>query len=170
MSGYQLILLPIDPEISSLLDGKGRAFEERHGVTLGDNLEMCQTVVRQTIEFEARVPREPKWGGFLVVDAERGAIVGMCGYKSAPTAAGEIEIAYGTVPDFEGQGYGTATAAELTRRALADPAVNTVIAHTLPVRNASGRLLEKNGFRFVGEAEDPEDGRVWRWEFSGRTT
>jgi hypothetical protein len=25
-------------------------------------------------------------------------------------------------------------------------------------------VLEKNGFRFVGEAEDPEDGPVWRWE------
>lgn len=170
MRTYHLSLLPIDAEMSSLLNGEGRAFEERHGVALGGNLEMCREVVRQTIEFEARVPREPKWGGFLVVDGERGAIVGMCGYKSGPTAAGEIEIAYGTLPEFEGRGYGTATAAELTRRALADPAVKTVIAHTLAVRNASGRLLEKNGFRFAGEAEDPEDGRVWRWELARATT
>lgn len=164
MLPHRITLLPINADMGSLFDGDRAPFEERYGVTVGDGFEMCRGVVRQTIEFEARVPREAKWGGFLVVDEERRAVVGMCGYKSAPTAEGEIEIAYGTLPVFEGQGYATATAAELTRRALADGAVKTVIAHTLAMRNASGRVLEKNGFRFSGEAEDPEDGPVWRWE------
>ena len=45
-----------------------------------------------------------------------------------------------------------------------DSAVRLVRAHTLPERNASTRVLEKNGFRLVGPVVDPEDGPVFRWE------
>ena len=41
--------------------------------------------------------------------------------------------------------------------------VTAVIAHTLPERNASNRVLEKAGFQF--EAEAQEDGEVV-WRFS----
>ncbi|MGH7631966.1 MAG: hypothetical protein ACREOF_21740 [Gemmatimonadales bacterium] len=33
------------------------------------------------------------------------------------------------------------------------------------MRNASARVLEKLGFRRLGEVIDPEDGPVWRWEW-----
>ena len=44
--------------------------------------------------------------------------------------------------------------------AFADERVTTVIAHTLPERNASNRVLEKAGFRFEGEAQE-DDEVVW---------
>ena len=45
------------------------------------------------------------------------------------------------------------------------PEVSAVIAHTLPERNASNRVLEKVGFHLDGEAT--EDGeRVWRFRMS----
>ncbi len=163
MTAFQLRLLPIDEEMSRLLAGDGQAFEERYGIATSGAVEFLREIVSQTNAFVQRVPRDPHWGGFLIADASRGSIVGMGGYKSGPTAAGEIEIAYGTLPAFEGQGYATAVAAELTRRAFADESVNVVVAHTLPERNASARLLEKNGFHLLGEVIDPEDGRVWRW-------
>jgi RimJ/RimL family protein N-acetyltransferase len=159
----QLRLLPIDAEMADLLSADGQAFEERFRITIGGAAEFLREVVVQTVEFVRRVPRDPLWGGYLSIDQSRRSVVGMGGYKGAPTADGEIEIAYGTLPAFEGQGYATALAAELTRRAFADDRVKRVIAHTLPERNASARLLEKNGFRFVGEVIDPEDGLVWRW-------
>jgi RimJ/RimL family protein N-acetyltransferase len=65
---------------------------------------------------------------------------------------------------FEGQGYGTKMAEKLIAIAAASPEVCRVIAHTLPERNASTRILEKVGMKLVGEVNDPEDGRVWRWE------
>lgn len=37
-------------------------------------------------------------------------------------------------------------------------------AHTLPEGIASQRTLAASGFAFVGEVEDPEDGRVFRYE------
>jgi RimJ/RimL family protein N-acetyltransferase len=41
----------------------------------------------------------------------------------------------------------------------------TIRAHTMPEQNASTRVLEKCGFRWLGEVVDPEDGAVWRWEY-----
>ena len=32
-----------------------------------------------------------------------------------------------------------------------------------PERSASVRALEKLGFRWDGDVQDPEDGPVWRW-------
>lgn len=164
MPSYRLALLAVEEGMEPLLEGDGREFERRYGATIGGSAELLRVVVRMTVDLAARAPRESKWGGFFVVDEERRAVVGMCGYKGGPAADGSVEIAYGTVPELEGRGYATAMAAELTRRALADEAVKTVIAHTLPERNASGRLLEKNGFERVGAVVDPEDGPVWRWE------
>jgi len=75
-----------------------------------------------------------------------------------------VEIAYFTFPEHEGQGCATEMARQLTEMALQDPQVQRVIAHTLPEPNASTHVLEKNGFRFVGSTEDPEEGTIWRWE------
>jgi len=42
--------------------------------------------------------------------------------------------------------------------------VRVIRAHTLPGSKASQRVLEKCGFRHVGEVIDPDDGVVWRFE------
>jgi ribosomal-protein-alanine N-acetyltransferase len=104
------------------------------------------------------------WRGYFAMDGD--SAIGSCGFKGNPVN-GEVEIAYFTFPPYEGQGFGTQMASSLVRLALeADPSVQ-VIAHTLPEANASTRILTKNGFRFAGEVMDPEDGRVWRWEYEG---
>jgi RimJ/RimL family protein N-acetyltransferase len=67
------------------------------------------------------------------------------------------------VPPYEGKGYATEAAAALVAYAF-DQGVKLVRAHTMPEPNASTHVLRKNGFRFVGDVIDPEDGPVWRWE------
>jgi RimJ/RimL family protein N-acetyltransferase len=42
--------------------------------------------------------------------------------------------------------------------------VRVIRAHTKPAHVASERVLEKCGFNRIGLVNDPEDGRVWRWE------
>ena len=74
-------------------------------------------------------------------------------------------MAYFTFPSHEGRGYATAMSRQLRNLAAAEGSVCTVRAHTLPERNASGRILTKLGFRNVGEVLDPEDGPVWRWDW-----
>jgi [ribosomal protein S5]-alanine N-acetyltransferase len=101
--------------------------------------------------------------GFAVIEQASGAAVGNCGFKGPPVD-GVVEIAYVISPEYQGRGYGTEAAAALAEFALEDDRVRAVRAHTLPAPNASTRVLEKCGFRRLGEVIDPEDGLVWRWE------
>jgi ribosomal-protein-alanine N-acetyltransferase len=152
-----------DVMIRDVRDG---VLERTAALRLGACAELVGDAVRQTAGMLARVPRELQFGGYLVVD-ESDSVVGTCGFRTGPSAEGEIEIAYFTFPPYEGLGYATQMAAELTRIALASSSVRRVVAHTLPERNASTRVLEKVGMRLFGPVEDPEDGIVWRWQIDG---
>ena len=102
--------------------------------------------------------------GFALVHRADDAVIGACGYKGPPDADGMVEIAYGVVPAYQGRGYATEAAQALIGYAFGSGHVRTVRAHTLPSVNASTKVLEKCGFRCLGEVIDPEDGVVWRWE------
>ena len=107
---------------------------------------------------------DPWTCGFVMVRREDGAPVGSCAYKAPPDANGMVEIAYGVDVEHQGRGYATEAARALTEFAFDAREVRVVRAHTLPEANASSRVLTKCGFEFLGEAIDPEDGLVWRWE------
>ncbi len=112
---------------------------------------------------ESRQP-DPWKFGFAVIDRPTNQVIGSAGFKGPPDDAGIAEVAYAIVPGFEGQGCATEALGKLVRFAFSDERVRMLCAHTLPVHNASGRVLVKNGFTHIGEVIDPEDGRVWRWE------
>ncbi|HEX7861466.1 MAG TPA: GNAT family N-acetyltransferase [Verrucomicrobiae bacterium] len=103
--------------------------------------------------------------GFEIAN-DTAAVVGNCGFKGPPDSEGLVEIAYGINPQFQGKGYAQAAARELVKYAFADRRVRLVRAHTLEKQNASATVLRKCGFAFVGQAHDPEDGKVWRWELA----
>jgi RimJ/RimL family protein N-acetyltransferase len=63
-----------------------------------------------------------------------------------------------------GSGYATEVARGLIAYALSQGGVQLLRAHTWPEANASTKVLTKCGFEFLGEVDDPDDGRVWRWE------
>lgn len=125
--------------------------------------ELRRDVARQTRAFAERANALAPWGGYLALDPGTRTVIGTCAFKGPPDAEGAVEIAYFTFPANEGRGYATAMAEALRRRA--SPA-RVVRAHTSPERNASVRVLEKLGFRHLGEVIDPEDGPVWRWEWN----
>ena len=76
---------------------------------------------------------------------------------------GTVELAYYTFPGFEGRGIGTAMARFTLDRAIVLQDVRRVTAHTAAEHNASTRILEKIGMRFV--CEEMEDGvAVWLWQ------
>lgn len=102
--------------------------------------------------------------GFMAVERSSGTVVGSCGFKGPPTADGVVEVAYGTEPNHRGKGYATEAARALTEFAFASGCVRLVCAHAKPDNGASARVLEKCGFRCIGEVIDPEDGPVFRWE------
>lgn len=114
-------------------------------------------------KFQQSAFQDPWVHGFNVLLPD-GTNVGMGSFKGPPIE-GVVEIAYAIVPEHQGLGYATAAARLLTEYAHRSGIVTKVIAHTLPGGAESQRVLEKAGFRKIGELVDPEDGPVWRFEF-----
>jgi RimJ/RimL family protein N-acetyltransferase len=106
---------------------------------------------------------DPWVHGFAMARRDSGAVVGYCAFKGPPRD-GVVEIAYGVNPDQEGKGYATEAAGALAEFAFGFDEVEIVRAHTRPDSIASQRVLAKSGFARVGDAVDPDDGLVWRFE------
>lgn len=107
---------------------------------------------------------DPWWLGFAIAHRTTRERIGTCGFKGPPSDDGMVEIAYGVNPNQQGKGYATEAAQALVAFARSDKRVRSIRAHTLASNVASCRVLEKCGFRFVGEVTHPEDGLLWRWE------
>lgn len=149
-----LALEPIAPDIDPAL------FAAELAPAFGGDEAPAREILAQTIALLTRDPRPAPWASYLV--RREGEAIGLGAFKSAPTGAGEVEIAYMTFPAHEGRGHAAGTIALLA--GIADRAGIMPVAHTLPQENASNKALKRNGFAFAGEVEDPEDGLVWRWE------
>ena len=108
---------------------------------------------------------DPWQFGFAVIHKIDNVLIGMGGFPGPPSSEGVAEIAYGIAPNYQGRGYATEVANALIDFASREPRVQKICAHTLAETNASTRVLEKCGFKKVGEAIDPEnDLPIWRWE------
>ena len=118
-------------------------------------------------KLETAKQSDPWQFGFAVIHKIDNVLIGMAGFPAPPDSEGVAEIAYGISPSYQGKGYATEVAHALIDFALRDAHVKKICAHTLAEPNASTRVLEKYGFKKVGDAIDPENNlRVWRWERS----
>ena len=123
---------------------------------------LCGETMHMTIEFHKKVGFVPPWIGYFA--KQHGNFVGSAGFKGAPIN-GIVEIAYGTFENYQNQGIGTAVCKQLVDLSLRTNPSIKIRARTLPEKNFSTRILEKNNFIFLGTVNDPEDGEVWEWEF-----
>lgn len=112
---------------------------------------------------EAERPSPSRFGSYFFVLDEPRTLVGMGGFKGEPNDDGSVEIGYAIAPSFQNQGLATRAVEDLKARAFADGRVRAILAHTLPVRTPSSRVLEKTGFAMLAERQDPEVGAVWLW-------
>ena len=157
----ELLALIEQPETFESLTGFP-ASPALRGFMVSDDVSPAWTASLRTIQGS-----DPWRLGFGIIDRESRAVIGAASCKGPPDTNGMVEIAYGIVPSFEGRGYATEAARALVDFAQGDDKVRQIIAHTMPEPNASTRVLTKCGFTFAGEVIDPEDGRVWRWEYAG---
>jgi RimJ/RimL family protein N-acetyltransferase len=113
-----------------------------------------------TAELYRRVSFVEPWISYIAVDRDQavggGAFVG-------PPRDNRVEIAYYTVKELEGRGYGTQTAAQLLRIARSCEPKVAVCAFTLQEQNASTKILQRLGFTLFGNARDRDAGDVWEW-------
>jgi RimJ/RimL family protein N-acetyltransferase len=162
MTNIQLIRLDSDLERALATDVTYmKALAQGEWAQVAD---VVHRVIGRTLIADPVSIDELQWGGYFVVDEGTREMIGSCGFKGAPTEDGTVEIAYFTYPGFEGRGFATRMAKKLIELARSAPGVRRVIAHTLPEKSASTRVLEKVGMTFTGEVIDPDDGPVWRWE------
>jgi ribosomal-protein-alanine N-acetyltransferase len=166
----RLTLQPYTPEqLLALRDGVTE-FEERigGGVRAGTGLReffVSDEVSPQWLErLRSAAGPDPWVFGFAVIHREDQCVIGAASFKGPPDDDGVVEIAYGIVPAYQGQGYATEAATALVAFAAERVDVCTIRAHTMPDGNASMRVLVKSGFQLVGDVIDPEDGLVCRWE------
>ncbi|HUF26778.1 MAG TPA: GNAT family N-acetyltransferase [Gemmatimonadaceae bacterium] len=160
-----MTLFPLDQHSAEALSASPEAFADRWRFTLVPSWPAIVEIAVDTARFLAATQSSRPWGSYLALDGPERRLVGACGFKGNPDAGGAVEIAYFTFPGEEGRGVATAMASALVELArVSEHPPSIVRAHTLPERNASVRVLEKNGFRRLGEVMDPEDGLVWRWE------
>jgi len=102
-----------------------------------------------------------EWGPQLFFDDD-GALVGNGGWKGRPVD-GAAELGYAVAPARQRRGIATAVVRELVERARR-AGLRVVVAHTLAEENASTKVLTRCRFGRTAELDDPDEGRVWRWE------
>jgi RimJ/RimL family protein N-acetyltransferase len=97
------------------------------------------------------------WLHFIVLKGGGGSrtLIGSGGYKGPPSADGTVEVGYGIVSDHRRRGYASEATRGLLANAFTFPAVQRAIAETLPALAPSIGVLEKCGFRLIGEGSEP---------------
>jgi ribosomal-protein-alanine N-acetyltransferase len=164
----RLRLIPCElSHFQAILTDQGR-LEQLLGVTvLEDSFDFPGVASVETMRFlRDHLRANPEvlgWWAYLFVHVGDNVLIGMGGYKGGADEAGMVEIGYSIVPAYRGRGLATEAARGLIDNAFAHEHVNRVDARTLAEPNASTRILEKAGMKFVGAVEDPELGEVWRW-------
>lgn len=78
-----------------------------------------------------------------------------------------VEVGYSIMPAFQRLGLASEAVAALIDWAFSDPGVQLVTAETLPSLPASIRVLEKNGFQFLGAGSEEGVIRYGRNRLSG---
>lgn len=125
--------------------------------------EFGEHAFRWTHEKITTSTHEAKWLSYLPVLKEENMLVGSCGFKGGPKN-GMIEIGYEVAEAYRCKGLATEMAKALINFAFQHDDITRVQAHTLAEENESGSVLKKCGMKKVEELEDPDDGKVWRWE------
>jgi ribosomal-protein-alanine N-acetyltransferase len=115
-----------------------------------------------TRDAVAADPGASAWGTRFFLAGDPPELVGWGGFKGPPRE-GAVELGYEIAQSRRGRGLATAATRAMLAEAFADEDVTLVVAHTLPRRNASNRVLEKAGF--VYDCEAREGGEVV-WRFS----
>jgi ribosomal-protein-alanine N-acetyltransferase len=165
MDTKRLTLFPHVPEYLRALAEGPEAYQAVSGFQVADGLHGFVRAASEDFLKRLQSASEPDpWSwGFAVVDLEN-LVIGMAAFKGAPDATRTVEIAYGISPAYQRRGYATEAALGLIQFARESGRVSLVCAHTLATNDPSKRVLEKCGFRLIGEVMDPEDGPVLRWE------
>lgn len=143
-----------DEELSKILNCK-----------VSDNWsEFSTDIFPYVLNMISKKPEEQAWWTYFPIHKKDNQLIGSGGYKGGPTDEGTVEIGYEIAAEYRNQGFATELAISLITHAFKHDHIKVIYGHTLANENASTRVLLKCGFKLVEELEDPNDGKVWKWE------
>ena len=99
----------------------------------------------EMLEGCLRHPDQWQWYAMWMIELQDGTHIGDLCFKGLG-ANGTVEIGYGVLEEYQGQGYATEAVSAAVTWALQQPFVTCVEAETAPDNRASQRILEKCGF------------------------
>lgn len=118
-------------------------------------------IVRWLRAVSAQLEAAGRPASWLIVD--EGEVVGLCGFKGPPDAAGSAEIGYGIAETRRRNGHATEAVRLLCHEVGRVGGVRALRAETAIDNPSSQRVLEHNGFVQVGARHDPDDGDLLLW-------
>lgn len=104
-----------------------------------------KTAYTEMLEGCLRHPNQWQWFAMWVIELRDGTHIGDLCFKGLD-ANGVVEIGYGVLEEYQGQGYATEAVGVAVNWALQQPSVTCVEAETEPDNRASQRVLGKCGF------------------------
>ncbi len=113
--------------------------------------------------YERNGYQEPWVGYFATINNQ---IVGSCGFKNLPGDEQKVEIAYVTVPEFEGKGYASEMCNQLVQIALKEDSLVVITAQTSKSNLPSHKILQKNHFKQIDAIIDDKYGEIMEWAYT----
>lgn len=164
----RLRLVPLPPDAVRALLGGDRAGASRLlGLSLPTTFPGRPDDVLLQVQLR-RMEEDPGGRGWCLramVRVEDSAVIGHCGFHGPPKAVGRAEIGYTVFKKFRSRGYATEAAHGLIQWAR-HKAERRVFASVAPTNGPSLAVLNRLGFRHVGEQMDEIDGRELVFELS----
>jgi RimJ/RimL family protein N-acetyltransferase len=162
----RLELVPLTPAcIEALLAGERTRATALLGASLPQGWPDEQTArfLGTRLEQLEREPAAAEWGVRGAVRRAEATLVGHIGFHGPPgvnglARAGALELGYTIFPGFRRRGYALEAASGLLAWALQAHGVGSFLASVAPDNDASLGLVERLGFRPIGEQWDDEDG------------
>lgn len=123
----------------------------------------CQQVFEIYRDYYPQIGFHLPWVGYFVI--RENIVVGACGFNGQPHG-GKVEISYWTFDAFQRENVATFACRELIKITQNTDPKLIITAKTAPEKNASTKILEKNGFIFKEIVQDHEIGDAWLWQLT----
>jgi RimJ/RimL family protein N-acetyltransferase len=169
LTAERLALLALDRDLAALQAGSRTAFFNAIAVT-HEAVWPPAPFEMAALEWAARnLAHDPEgqgWYGWALLanEGERAPprLLGIAALIGRPDDDGDVELAFGLLPEFRGRGYGGETVRTLAAWGFANGA-RRVIAHLDAEDVHAAHTLARNGFADTGEPPYPG---VARWALS----